>query len=60
MPEFGKHAFYIYASYASTFAILGGLIAWSLWRNARVRRALEAVEAARRTSAGTPAPADDR
>lgn len=50
MPELGKYAAEVLASYAFTIAILGALVWLSLRRSRRVRAALEAVEArARRT-----------
>jgi heme exporter protein D len=48
MPALGAYAGTVLAAYGVTLALLGGLVALSLWRSARVRRALEAVEAGAR------------
>ncbi len=47
-PDLGRYAFAVLASYAVTFALVGALIAITLHRAARVRRALAEVEANRR------------
>jgi heme exporter protein D len=47
-PELGRYAFAVLSSYAVTFALLGGLIAMTLHRAARVKRTLAEVEANRR------------
>jgi heme exporter protein D len=44
MPELGKYAFTVLASYGVTLVLVGGLVALTLWRGAKVRRALEAQE----------------
>jgi heme exporter protein D len=44
MPALGPHAATVLAAYGVTLALLGGLVAVSLWRAAQVRRALDAVE----------------
>lgn len=44
MPELGKHAVTVLASWGVTIVLLGGLIAATLWRGARVKRALAAQE----------------
>jgi heme exporter protein D len=45
MPELGRYAVTVLGAYGVTLALLGGLIGASLWRNIRVRRALEKAEA---------------
>jgi len=44
MPEFGKYAFTILGSWGVTLALLAGLIAVTLIRGAKVKRALKAQE----------------
>lgn len=45
MPDLGKYADAVIWSYVSTIALLAGLVALSLWQGARVKRALDEVEA---------------
>ena len=45
MPDLGKYAGAVLGSYALTALLLAGLVALSLWRSARVKRALAEVEA---------------
>jgi heme exporter protein D len=45
MPELGKYAVPVLGSYAATLVLLLAVVALTLWRGARVRRALAAVEA---------------
>ena len=45
MPDLGKYAFAVLASYGTSLALLGALVGWSVWRYRAVRRALEAAEA---------------
>jgi heme exporter protein D len=45
MPDLGRYADTVLAAYGVTIILLGLLIAASLWRNGRVRRALERAEA---------------
>lgn len=47
-PELGRHAFAVLAAYGVTFTLLGGLVAATLLRGNRVRRALAEAEEARR------------
>ncbi len=47
MPDLGAYAIPVLAAYGVTLALLGGLVATSLTRAARVRRALAEAEAAR-------------
>ncbi|SIO28689.1 heme exporter protein D [Rhodovulum sp. ES.010] len=47
MPDLGKHAFAVLASYGATIALILGLVALSLWRGSRVRRQLDEAEARR-------------
>jgi heme exporter protein D len=45
MPVLGKYAGVVLSSYAIAVVLIGGLVLWTLWRGARVRAALRAVEA---------------
>lgn len=45
MPDLGKYAMPVLGSYAATIVLVAVLIALSLWRSARVRRALAEAEA---------------
>ncbi|MFE3835493.1 heme exporter protein CcmD [Pseudogemmobacter sonorensis] len=45
MPDLGRYAFAVLASYGATFALMGLLVAVTLWHGAKVRRALAEVEA---------------
>lgn len=45
MPDLGKYAVTVLAAYGATAVLVGGLVAVSLRRAARVRRALERAEA---------------
>ena len=40
----GEYAPFVLAAYGVTIALIGGLVALSVWRGARVRAALEKVE----------------
>lgn len=44
MPDLGKYALAVLSAYAGSLALLGALVVATLWRGARVRRALEAAE----------------
>lgn len=44
MPELGKYAFAVLASYGVTILLVGGLVALSLWQAARSREALRRAE----------------
>lgn len=44
MPELGKYTVTVLGSYGATLVLLLGLVAVSLWRGAKVKRALEAQE----------------
>ncbi|MDZ4096858.1 MAG: heme exporter protein CcmD [Paracoccaceae bacterium] len=44
MPDLGKYAGAVLSSYAASIALIGILVAVSLWRGAKVRRALREVE----------------
>lgn len=50
-PDLGRYAFTVLSAYAVSFALVGGLIAVSVLRAARVRRALAEAEARRREAA---------
>ncbi len=45
MPDLGKYAVTVLSAYGVSLGLLAALIVASLWRSARVRRALEAQEA---------------
>ncbi|MCU0827345.1 MAG: heme exporter protein CcmD [Tabrizicola sp.] len=45
MPDLGKYAFAVIGSYAATALLLVALVALSFWQRARVKRALDEVEA---------------
>ncbi len=45
MPDLGKYAVPVLGSYAATLLLLGAVIALTLWRAARIRRALAEAEA---------------
>jgi heme exporter protein D len=45
MPDLGKYADTVMAAYAVSIALLLVLVGWSLWKGAKVKRALEAQEA---------------
>lgn len=44
MPELGKYAFAVLASYGVSLVLLGAVVGLSLWQGARVKRALAEVE----------------
>lgn len=44
MPELGKYAGAVLASYGAAITLILVLVALSLWRAARVKRALQDVE----------------
>lgn len=45
MPELGKYAFSVLASYGVGLVLLGGLVMLTLWRFRRVKATLAAAEA---------------
>lgn len=45
MPELGKYAFAVLASYGASLGLLAAVIALSLWQGARVKARLREVEA---------------
>ncbi|WP_415183882.1 heme exporter protein CcmD [Phaeovulum sp.] len=45
MPDLGKYAGSVMGAYGVTIVLILALVALSLWRSARVKRALEAQEA---------------
>lgn len=45
MVDLGKYAVPVLASYAATIVLLAVLVAVTLWRGARMRRALQLAEA---------------
>lgn len=44
MPELGKYAGAVLSSYAASIVLILALVGISLWRGAKVRRALREVE----------------
>ena len=52
MPDLGKYAVTVLASYGMTILLLAALVGFSLWRSARMRRALREVEARQGTTHG--------
>lgn len=44
MPDLGKYAFTVLASYGATLALLAALLVATLWRGAKVKAALERQE----------------
>lgn len=44
MVDLGKYAFPVLASYSVTFVLLGVLVGVTLWRGAKLRRALAEAE----------------
>lgn len=45
MPDLGKYAFAVLASYGVSVVLVLGIVALSVWQGARVKRALAEVEA---------------
>ena len=45
MPDLGKYSFAVLGSYAATAVLIVGLVALSFWQRARVKRAVDEVEA---------------
>ena len=45
MPDLGKYAGAVMWSYAASVALIAVLVALSIWRGAKVKRALAEVEA---------------
>jgi len=45
MPDLGKYAFEVLASYGASLLLLAGVVALTLWRGARVKAQLREVEA---------------
>jgi heme exporter protein D len=44
MPDLGKYAFAVLASYGVTIGLVLALVVQTLWRGAKVKRALAEVE----------------
>ena len=44
MPDLGKYADAVLSSYAASILLIAALVAVSLWRGAKVRRALQEAE----------------
>lgn len=45
MPDLGKYAATVLSAYGASFVLLVGLVAWTLWQGAKVKRALDEAEA---------------
>ena len=45
MPELGKYAFEVLASYGASLVLLAVIVGVSLWRGARVKAQLREIEA---------------
>jgi heme exporter protein D len=45
MPDLGDYAVWVLGSYLASGLLIAGLVALSFWQRARVKRALEEVEA---------------
>ena len=52
MPELGEYAGYVLWSYGTSGVLIAGLLVLSFWQRARVKRALEEVEARQERSDG--------
>ena len=52
LPDLGTYAAEVMTSYIVSLGLIGGLIALTLWRGARVRRALDEMEARRKGGEG--------
>lgn len=44
MPDLGKYAAEVLSAYGVSGLLIAGLVVWTLWRAARVRRALDEAE----------------
>jgi heme exporter protein D len=44
MPDLGKYAFAVRASYGASVVLLVAIVAVTLWQGARIKRALAEVE----------------
>jgi len=44
LPDLGKYAVAVLGAYAASIVLIAALVALSLWRSAKVRRALREVE----------------
>lgn len=47
IPELGRYAGAVLSAYGISLLLIAGLVAATLWRGARVKRALDAAEARR-------------
>jgi heme exporter protein D len=45
MPDLGRYAVEVISAYVVSLGLLSALVCWVMWRAARVRAALAAVEA---------------
>jgi heme exporter protein D len=52
LPDLGKYSFAVLTSYAASVVLIIGVVALSLWQRARVKRALDEVEARQGKSDG--------
>ena len=44
LPDLGKYATVVLGSYGASIVLLVALVAWTLWKGARVKAALRAIE----------------
>ncbi|MFN3643878.1 MAG: heme exporter protein CcmD [Gemmobacter sp.] len=44
IPDLGRHAVWVLSAYGASLALIAVLVGLTLWRAARVRRALRQVE----------------
>ena len=44
MPDLGKYAAEVISAYGATAVLLAGIVGLTLWRGARVKRALDRAE----------------
>jgi heme exporter protein D len=52
MPDLGKYAEAVIWSYIASIALIVGVVALSLWQNARAKRALAEAEARQHSKGG--------
>lgn len=45
LPDLGKYADVVIWSYLVSIIMIAGLVVWSLWRGAQIKRALAQIEA---------------
>lgn len=52
MPDLGKYAFEVLASYGASLLLLAGIVGLTMWRGARVKGQLREVELRQERSDG--------